>query len=105
MMFFGDTEAALNRIAYDDPSWSWVTALAAAEHGVDYRITDIVFSMVRDRCRDLSLAEGEEIRCVDNQPSFLCLERSDGCRVSLERHYAWFVQVEPIDGRARVRGH
>ena len=104
MMFFGDTHESVNRIAYDHPSWSWVETLAAAKPGAPYRITDLVFSMVRDRCRELGLAEGDEIRCVENGRRSLCLERSDGRRVSLDRDYAWFVQVEPLGSPAPVGG-
>lgn len=77
--------------------WSWIDALAAAHPGGRYRVTALLYSGVRDRCRELGCAEGEEFLCVDKHDGALVLERSDGSRLRLEREYAWFVEVERID--------
>ena len=95
-MFFGDAQEPRNRIASDLPTWSWSEALAAARPGARYRIADLVFVMVRDRCRELGLEEGDEVRCVGNQGWAVELERPDRRRVSMEHDYAWFVQVELV---------
>jgi hypothetical protein len=106
MLFLGDTRTPLcrNRIATDQPRWSWAEALGAAEPGARYRISDLVFSLVRDRCRELGLEEGDEIRCLENRRWWLELERPDGSSVLLESDYAWFVQVEPMGRSETVSG-
>lgn len=99
MLFFGDTQEPLsrNRIATDQPHWSWADALAAARPGARYRIRDIVFSMVHEHCEALDLHRGDELLCLRNQRWALELKRPDGRRVHLERDFAWFVQVEPVE--------
>lgn len=106
MLFFGDTREPLsrNRIATDQPRWSWANALAAAEPGSRYRITDVVFSLVREYCEGLGLERGDEVRCAANRGWALELERVDGCRILLERDYAWFVQVKPVEQAGAIGG-
>jgi hypothetical protein len=60
--------------------------------------------MVRDRCRELGLDEGDEVDCIENRSWCLLLECSNGRKVVFQRDYAWFVQVEPLDGRGRGDG-
>ena len=98
MLYFGDSREPLlrNRIALDQPRWSWSETLGAARPGDRYRVVDLVFSPVRDRCGELGIREGDEVRCLGNQQCALELQRADGRRVSLERDHAWFVQVEPV---------
>jgi hypothetical protein len=76
----------------------WTEALASAKAGAHYRITQLVFAMVRDRCHEIGLHEGDEVACIDNRDWALDLEKSDGRRVILERQYAWFVSVDRVDG-------
>jgi Fe2+ transport system protein FeoA len=71
-------------------------ALASAKRGSRYRITQLVFSMVRDRCADLGLHPGDEVDCIDNRGWAVHLQRSDGRRVILDQDYAWFVEVELV---------
>jgi len=71
-------------------------ALASAKRGSRYRITQLVFAMVRDHCAELGLRVGDEVDCIDNRSWALHLERSDGRRVILDRDYAWFVEVELV---------
>lgn len=75
---------------------SWTQCLANARPGLRYRICDLAFSMVRDRCRDLGLEQGQDVTCIEAGRWSICLERLDGRRVNLERDYAWFVQVEDL---------
>lgn len=75
---------------------SWTHSLANARPGLRYRICELALSMVRDRCRDLGLEQGDEVTCLEAGRWSICLERLDGRRVNLERDYAWFVQVEAL---------
>jgi hypothetical protein len=86
------------------PLPDWERALASAKPGARYRIIQLVFAMVRDQCRELGLGEGDEVECVENRSWSLLLERSDGRKVVLQRDYAWFVQVDLLDGRSRGGG-
>lgn len=81
-------------------SWSWADALAAARPGVHYRASRIFFSMVRDRFSELGFSVGDEFVCTENTSEGVVLRRFDGRRVRLEREYAWFVEVEPVEARA-----
>jgi hypothetical protein len=74
-------------------------ALASAKPGASYRIKQLPLAIVRDRCRELGLEEGEVVRCADNRTWLLQLERTDGRMVGLERDYARFVAVELVDGQ------
>jgi Fe2+ transport system protein FeoA len=78
------------------PEWSWVDTLSAARPGSQYRVTSLLFSLVRKRCRDLGIAEGDTLRCLANGPGGVSLSRTDGRRLVLEREHGWFVQVEPV---------
>lgn len=80
-------------------SWSWADALAAARPGVHYRASRIFFSMVRNRFSELGFSVGDEFVCTENKSEGVVLRRHDGRRVRLEREYAWFVEVEPIEAR------
>ena len=75
---------------------SWTHPLANARPGLRYRITELAPSMVRDRCRELGLERGDQVTCIDAARWSLCLMKLDGRRVTLERDYAWFVQVEAL---------
>ena len=78
------------------PRWSWAESLAVARPGGRYRVTEIVYSLVRDRCEELGIRRGDELRCLEMQRWTLQLELTDGRGVLLERDYAWFIQVEPV---------
>jgi hypothetical protein len=52
--------------------------------------------MVRDRCRDLGLERGDDVTCIEAGRWSICVEKLDRRRVTLERDYAWFVQVEAL---------
>jgi hypothetical protein len=55
-----------------------------------------LFSLVRNRCSDLGIAEGDMLHCLANGRGGISLSRTDGRKLELEREYGWFVQVEPI---------
>ena len=99
MVYLGDAQEPLlrNRIASDSPRWSWAETLGAARPGSSYRVSELVFTHVRDRCEELGIREGDEVRCLGSQRWALELQRSDGRRVLLEQDYAWFVQVEHVE--------
>ncbi len=78
--------------------WTWTEALAAARPGVRYRITSLLFSLVRERCQEEGCAEGDELVCRENRGGHVVAEFADGRALDLEREVAWFVQVAPLDG-------
>lgn len=81
--------------------WSWADALAAAVPGRRYRVVHILFSMVRERCRELGCVEGADLTCTHSDHGTVGFVADDGPPARLEREYAWFVQVEcvePADG-------
>ena len=80
------------------PVGSWPDDLAAVKPGDRCLLTDMAFSMVRDRCADLGLMVGDEVLCVKAGPSVMSLRRADGRVIRLEREYAWFIQVQPGAG-------
>jgi hypothetical protein len=82
---------------FDTPLPRWDQALASAKRGARYRIRHFVFVMVREHCREAGLAEGDEVKCLDNRGWAVHLERSDGHSLIIERDYAWFVEVEVVD--------
>lgn len=57
-----------------------------------FRVRDIVFSMVRDRCREIGLREGDLIRCVRRT--------SDGVEVKLPSGQVTTVARMPRIARA-----
>jgi hypothetical protein len=74
-------------------------ALASAKRGSRYRIKQLVFAMVRDRCADLGLHQGDEVDCIDNRGWAVHLQASDGRSVILDQDFAWFVEVELVHPR------
>jgi hypothetical protein len=78
--------------------WSWADSLGGLRPDPEraFRVEQILFGLVRDRCREMGLAEGEEVRCTDRNPDEVSLEFSNGEVRRLELPYAWFVQVEPV---------
>ena len=59
-------------------------------------VSRILFGLVRDRCAEIGLAEGERIRCRDRDHETVTLEMPTGTLKSLELYYAWFVEVAPV---------
>ena len=106
MRLFGDMQepASRRRLAATRPHWSWAESLAVARPGMRYRVTEIIYSLVRDRCEELGINRGDEISCLELHGRALELERTDGRRVVLERDYAWFVQVDPVEPSEPVGG-
>lgn len=93
------TSDTLERRAGADP-WYWLHPLATARPGRTYEVKGLLFSLVRQRCHRRGLHEGDEIACIENQGAHrhVVVRRPDGQLAELEREYAWFVQVEPLDG-------
>ncbi|HZD03274.1 MAG TPA: ferrous iron transport protein A [Longimicrobiales bacterium] len=78
------------------PRLPWMEALASAKPGRRYRIEDILFSVVSDRCRELGCVPGDELVCMENDGDGVSIVGPDGRWKLLEREYAWFVRVEPV---------
>lgn len=82
----------------DHIPWPWAESLGsvtADPHRV-FRVKRIRLGLVRDRCRELGLREGAEIRCRKRSSEGLLLELPNRDVCPLELPYAWFVQVEPV---------
>lgn len=78
------------------PRLPWIEALASARPGRRYRIGEILFGMVRDRCSALGFVEGDELVCMENDGDGVRLVGPDGRWKLLEREYAWFVRVKRV---------
>ena len=76
--------------------WSWVASLAAARPGQRYRVTRTLFSLVKERCRELGCADGAELTCDANGGGRVGFSTASGGQKWIERNFAWFVQVEPL---------
>ncbi|MDZ7780752.1 MAG: hypothetical protein U5R14_12585 [Gemmatimonadota bacterium] len=78
--------------------WPWNESLGgiAVEGGGAYRIRRILFGMVRDRCTELGLSEGDIIRCTHRDREMVEVRLSSGCKKKLDLAYAWFIKVEPV---------
>ena len=73
-------------------------SLATAEPGVEVRVRRIHFGMVRDRCAELGLHEGTSVRCLRHTPEEVVLRAGRRGPVTLEHHYARFVELDDADG-------
>lgn len=79
-----------------DPRVPWTEALASAKPGQRYRIAEILFDTVRQRCQELGYAEGDGIICMENDSVGVWVVGDDDRWRLLEREYAWFIRVEAI---------
>lgn len=77
--------------------WSWGDSLGGIHprDGRTYAIRRIVFDLVKNRCAELGLGEGETVRCRRRDHENVVVELSDGTVRALELTYARFVEVEP----------
>jgi hypothetical protein len=78
--------------------WPWTESLGRLRPDAEkrFRVKRILVGLVQDRCRELGLDEGLEIRCRDRNPEEVRVELPGNQMRDLELPYAWFVQVEPI---------
>lgn len=78
--------------------WPWWEAAAGLrpDPSLTHRVERILSGMVRDRCTEIGLAEGQEVRCLGRTRDEVRLELPDGTVRSLELPWAWFVQVRPV---------
>lgn len=80
-------------------------SLATAEPGIEVRVRRIHFGMVRDRCAELGLHEGTSVRCLRHTSEEVVIRSGQRGPVTLEHHYARFVELHPGDGEtARASG-
>lgn len=79
--------------------WSWVESLGGVrpDPASTLRVTRILFGLVRDRCSQVGVREGQTLRCRSRNHDHVTVELRDGELHDLELSYAWFVQVEPIE--------
>jgi hypothetical protein len=63
-------------------------------------VSRILFGLVRDRCAEIGLAEGERVRCRNRDEESVTLEMPTGTLQNLELYYAWFVEVTPVSEEA-----
>jgi len=76
--------------------WSWAEALATAEPGRRYRVSRVLFDLVRNRCRELGFREGDEVTCTSNDGEGVVLQCRTTRGARIEREYAWFIKVEQV---------
>lgn len=82
--------------------------LATAAPGESFHVRRIHFGLVRDRCADLGMREGDLLRCLRVTAGEVVVEFPEGHTTALELDYARFVEVaEPsanrMDPDRRVR--
>lgn len=78
--------------------WPWNESLSGitVQEGGDYRICRILFGMVRDRCKELGLAEGDVVQCIHRDRDTVEVQLPSGAVRKLDLAYAWFIKVEPV---------
>jgi len=78
--------------------WSSAESLAGLSPDAhrSFRVRRILFELVRDRCAEMGLCEGEEFRCRGRSSEEVAIQLPNGQLHDLEVTYAWFVQVEPV---------
>lgn len=72
-------------------------SLAAAAPGERFLIKRIHFALVRDRCSELGIREGEVLRCLRNTAKEVVVEFPQRHTTALEIHYARFVELRDAD--------
>ena len=84
--------------------WPWAESLGGVRPDAEraFRVKRILFGLVRDRCFDMGLQEGQEVRCRDRTREQVLLELPGGGVHSLELPYAWFIEVSPVGEDAPV---
>jgi Fe2+ transport system protein FeoA len=73
-------------------------SLAEIQSNENVRIRSILFSMLRDLCRDLGIEEGDEVVCRKASSAVLILN-ARGRTVVLERDLARFIEVTGPAGK------
>jgi hypothetical protein len=78
--------------------WDWCKSLGAvsADAALQFGVGRIRLGMVMNRCWEIGLREGQEIRCRHRSKEEVTIELPGGEVRSLELPYAWFVEVRPI---------
>lgn len=86
----------------DFSPWPWHDSLGgiSAEADGAFRVRRILFGVVKDRCRELGLEEGDTIRCRRKDHDGVEIELSSGDRKRMDLTHAWFIEVEPVPGEA-----
>ena len=79
-------------------SWPWWESLgnAAADALGVLEVRRIAIGIVRDRCFELGLREGQRIVCRRRSRDLVTVELPGGEIRTLELAYAWFVQVRRV---------
>lgn len=71
-------------------------SLSDASPGDVVRVRLIVFELVRSRCWDLPLREGDTLQLVDASDAGVVVSRLDGSRLVVPSECALFIGVETI---------
>lgn len=82
------------------------TSLADVRPGEVVRITEIFFQMVRNRCWEAGIFEGDVVRCREVDRNLIVLVHPERRKVVLERSCARFVlasQTGPQNGSLEPR--
>lgn len=80
-------------------AWPWCESLGGLSPGAasSFRVRRILFGLVKERCEDVGIREGQTIQCRHRDHEEVIVELPNGDLRSLELPYAWFVQVTPMD--------
>lgn len=67
-----------------------------APMGRTVQVHEILFGAVKDHCWSLGIREGSVLTCGRQGEEGVDLTLSSGELIHLARHYAWFVEVDPV---------
>lgn len=73
-----------------------------APENTPLRVQHIAFDLVRARCADHGIREGDELTCIGSTMDHLLVQLPTRRQVSLERELGMFIGVEPIGRAARA---
>jgi hypothetical protein len=77
-------------------SWSETLGGVSTDPGSPLEVLQIRLGLVKDRCWEIGLREGQEVRFQRRSGEGVTVELAGGEVRSLELPYAWFVEVRSI---------
>lgn len=72
-------------------------SMAAASPGERFRVRRIHFGLVRDRCSELGIREGDVLRCLRSSAHEVVVQFPERHTAALELDYARFVELADPD--------
>lgn len=74
-----------------------------AAEGDVVEVQEILFSSLRNHLHDRGVMEGARIECLAKDDRGVDIRLPDGRGTRIEKDYAWFVAVRPIQERRHLR--